>query len=470
MTNPTILIVDDNQDLLDFLSMCLGDRYQVDAQASPVAALDKLKSDRPDLILLDVMMPDMDGISFLQELKHLSSPIIPTIVMSANDDLDNVVRAMKLGALDFFRKPIAPEKLNGEIDRFFAKAKQTPMKMFGNKILGNSRQMREVWDLIEKFAPPDIHILLLGESGTGKELFARVIHEMSKRSQGPFVAVDCATLPESLVESELFGHKKGSFTGATANKTGWLETANNGTLFLDEIGNLSSMVQAKLLRTLQESTIAPVGSRRHKQIDARLVSATNVDLEKAVVEGGFRADLYYRVSTVPIRIPPLRERDGDISLLVDYFIERYNQRYGKNITGIDLHALEILCRHPWPGNVRELENVIKSAILLSGHEITPQNLGAYLLRGEHAAARTASSPATTETKKGSPFEIASDGKVDLKKIRQHAAEEAERAVIEKMTKQNSLTQSKLATLLGLDRKTLRAKLQKLGLGVKPRDD
>jgi DNA-binding NtrC family response regulator len=469
MKAQTILIVDDNRDLLDFFSMCLGDRYHVDALASPLAALEKLKSDRPDLILLDVMMPDMDGISFLQELRHRSNPTIPTIVMSANDDLDNVVRAMKLGALDFFRKPIAPEKLNDEVDRFFAKASKTPRKIFGSKIMGNSRQMRQVWDLIEKFAPSDINILLLGESGTGKELFARVIHEMSKRSQGPFVAVDCTALPESLVESELFGHEKGAFTGATANKTGWLETANDGTLFLDEIGNLSSMVQAKLLRTLQESTIAPVGSRRHKQIDVRLVSATNVDLEKAAAEGGFRADLYYRISTVPIRIPPLREREGDIPLLVDYFIERYNERYGKNITGINPRALEVLCRHPWPGNVRELENAIKSAILLSHQEIVPQSLGTYLLRSVQAPAGTATPAQTKDGKRDEPLEIASDGKVDLKKIRQQAAEEAERAVIEKMMKQSPLTQSKLAALLGLDRKTLRAKLQKLGLGTSKKD-
>jgi transcriptional regulator with GAF, ATPase, and Fis domain len=292
---------------------------------------------------------------------------------------------------------------------------------------------------------------------------------MSKRQTGPFVAVDCTTLPESLVESELFGHVKGAFTGATVNRTGWFETAHKGTLFLDEIGNLSLSVQAKLLRTLQESTIAPVGSRTPRRIDVRLISATNVDLEKAVADGAFRADLYYRLSTVPVRIPPLRQRDGDIPILVHHFLKLYNERYGKNVTEVDGAAFKILCGHSWPGNVRELENVIKSAIFLAQDRITERELVPYLLKPARAVGH-AESAARAEPKFTNELQSNPGAGIDLKKIRQEAAEEAEKNVIQKIIGRSASTQSELAKLLGVDRKTLRLKLKKLGIGFKKHEE
>ena len=316
MSKKTVLVIDDEPSFIRHFCRLLGEEYQVQGVSSAREGLERVQTFRPDLILLDLKMPKMGGLEFLRELKKMESPP-PAIVMSAYGDIPSVVQAMKLGAIDFITKPFHDEKLKEGIRLFFSLSESPQEQLYKGIIIGESPEIQAVWGLIEKFAPSDIGILLVGESGTGKELFVRTIHEMSKKGVGPFVPVDCATIPESLVESELFGYEKGAFTGANTRKPGWFETAHKGTLFLDEVGNLSSSVQAKLLRTLQEMTISPIGSMKHTPIDVRVISATNIDLEEAVSEGGFRADLYYRLSAVRVVIPPLREREGDIPLLAN---------------------------------------------------------------------------------------------------------------------------------------------------------
>jgi len=460
MKQKTILVVDDEPNFLVYLHRLLGDHYRVHGVTSAREGLEQVKTLSPDLILLDLKMPAMGGIDFLRELKRGNSRI-PSIIMSAYGDIASAVQAMKLGAVDFITKPFSDGKLKEDIDLFFSRFESPQERPLKPSIVGTSPQIQEVWKLIEKFAPTDISILLLGESGTGKELFARTIHEMSKRSTGPFVPVDCATLPESLVESELFGYEKGAFTGANSSKPGWFETAHKGTFFLDEIGNLSASVQAKLLRSLQESSISPLGSRRQKIIDVRVVSATNIDMERAVSEGEFRTDLYYRLGTMSIDIPPLREREGDISLLAQHFMSLYSERYGKNVEGISPSAMAILSSHSWPGNVREMENVMKSAVLMAREQITEEDLSSHFHRkigGVRGNAQAGHNP-------GLMLGVNSGlgVKIDLKKIREQAAEEAERIILRNLLKQYSLKKSEMARQLGVDRKTLRAKMRKLGL-------
>lgn len=468
MKQKTILIVDDEPDCHRLVHRILDEEYQVTGAFSAREGLNQLKTFRPDLILLDLKMSEMGGIEFLRELKKTDSPV-RTIVISAYADIASVVQAMKLGAADFITKPFRDEKLREDIRLFFSLSEKPQEKVFRERIVGESPQIREVWKLVEKFAPSGISILLAGESGTGKEILARSIHEMSKRSAGPFIPVDCATLPESLVESELFGHEKGAFTGADTRKPGWFETAHRGTLFLDELGNLSSSVQAKLLRALQESTVSPIGSRSYKSVDVRVVSATNIDLERAVSEGGFRPDLYYRLGAVSIFVPPLREREGDVALLARHFLKLYSAKYAKEITAIDGPAMALLCSYSWPGNVRELENVIKSAVLLADEAITNDDLPPYFRR-------LVVSPGAEARGSGVEFSfirgmnLGSGGKIDLKKIREQAAAEAERSILTNLLKNSSLKKSELAKQLGVDRKTLRAKMRRLGVLLKREED
>jgi DNA-binding NtrC family response regulator len=464
MSKKSILIVDDEPVFIRHLRRLLGEDYQVQGVLCAREGLELLESSPPDLILVDLKMPKMGGLEFLQELRRREL-LFPTIVMSAYGDVAAVVQAMKLGAVDFVTKPFHDEKLKEDIRLFFSLSERRQEQLFRRKIIGKSRQIQEVWKLIEKFAPSDIPLLLVGESGTGKELFARSIHEMSKKGAGTFVPVDCATIPESLVESELFGYEKGAFTGATARKAGWFEAAHKGTLFLDEVGNLFSSVQAKLLRTLQEMTISPVGSAKHLPIDVRVISATNINLERAVSEGGFRSDLYYRVSAVQIVIPPLRKREGDIPLLVQHFVDTYSDRYGREVKGVSDRAMAILCSHSWPGNVRELENVVKSAVLMAREQITEQEVLPYFHRGiEQPGGAVAAGQNEVSFMYG--MHSGPGGKVDLKKIREEAAAEAERRVIRSLSTNSSLGRSELAKQLGVDRKTLRNKLRKLGISLK----
>lgn len=323
-------------------------------------------------------------------------------------------------------------------------------------IIGESPQIRKVWQLAESFAPTDIPILLQGETGTGKELFARALHELSKRGRGPFVPIDCAALPQSLVESELFGYERGAFTGADRPKPGRMELARGGTILLDEVGNFPFSYQIKLLRCIQDREFLPLGARsvNIKPLDVRFISATNVNLREAVKKGSFREDLYYRLNGITIDIPPLREREGDVELLVHHFIRKYGTIYGKPVLEVSAQAMELFTSYPWPGNVRELEHTVRMAIISANGVVLPWHLPAYLERFREA-----------EDQKEFVLEFGFCGDVgrpvDLKKVKAAAAAQAERQVICELIKRVHLKKGALAKLLGIDAKTLRAKLKEI---------
>jgi DNA-binding NtrC family response regulator len=454
-----VLAVDDDVTVLRALDRLLRARgHAVTMVDSGEAALATVGTARPDLILLDVQMPGIDGLETLERLGARTPPV-PVIIMTALNDVDTAVRAFKVGAIDFVVKPFDEAKLLAAIDAV-GELRREPVAARAPLLIGESSRFREVMDLARRFARPDINVLLCGETGTGKELFARTIHETSKRRGGPFVPVDCSMLAESLIESELFGHEKGSFTGAVSTRIGLFERANGGTLFLDEVGNLSLGVQAKLLRALQERTIERVGGREARPLDIRVVSAANVDLLEAAQRGTFRLDLYYRLAEATLTPPPLRERRGDVRLLAEHFVALYAARYELPVRGISEEAMALLEAHGWPGNVRELENVIKHATALAADVVRPDHLPASL---HHQTPGSASVSASGD-RVSVELEIGADpDSLDLKQLANVATEKAERAILERIVRERRYSQAQLAKLMNVDPKTLRAKLRKYGL-------
>ena len=386
-----ILIVDDEQSLLEILEIILQrSGHQVETAASAAEALERARASAPDLTLLDLRLGADDGLDVLRRLKALA-PQAPVIVMTAYSTWDNAVEAMRLGAFDFLKKPFDD---NDQVREVVARALAQRARLdkgerreAASEILGNSPGMREVLDVLELAAPTDATVLVTGESGTGKELLARALHYTSPRAEGPFLSVNCGAFSETLLESELFGHVRGAFSGAYQDKKGLVEVCDKGTFFLDEIGELSPALQVKLLRLLEDRRVLPVGATTPRRIDVRFVCATNKDLEVEAAAGRFRADLYYRINVMTLRIPPLRERRRDIPLLAAHFIAKYTRKQGKSITGISPQARAALEAHTWPGNVRELENTIQRAVTLTtGETIEVPQLG---LPG---ASRAASGP------------------------------------------------------------------------------
>jgi DNA-binding NtrC family response regulator len=370
-----ILVVDDEEIVIKSCLRILGNgEYEVEAVQSGREALKKIGENHYDVLILDIMMPEIDGLEVLKRVKE-SHPDIDVIMVTGLSQIDTAVRAMKLGAFDYLPKPFDPDELKLVVQRAFErrqllqenlslKSEVSSRYRFEN-IIGSSPRMQAVYRLIAKCAPTNSTVLLTGESGTGKELIARAIHYNSLRKDKPFVPVDCNSLSENLLESELFGHVRGSFTGAVANKKGVFESANGGTLFLDEIGNLSLSTQAKLLRVIQEREFRAVGDTRAQGTDIRLITATNKDLKAMVADGTFREDLFYRINIFPIPIPPLRERREDIPALAFHFLNVFNEELGKKMTGFSEDAMSALVNHDWPGNVRELENTVQRAVILA---------------------------------------------------------------------------------------------------------
>jgi len=353
-----------------------------------------------DLVLLDVLLPGIDGLQTLRRIKALR-PSMAVIMMTGHETVKTAVEAMKLGAYDYLPKPLTPDRLGQSIqqalqvqaclrqaerDRQALEASTPPpasrhsTSVAPEEMVGEHLSMVAIFDLVRRISPQEITVLIRGESGTGKELIARAIHVLSLRKDKPFVPVDCASLPESLFESELFGYERGAFTGADAPKEGRFEQAEGGTLFLDEIGNLSLAAQAKLLRVLQEREITRLGGRRAIPIDVRILAATNQDLENLMERQLFREDLFHRLNVFSIALPPLRHRGEDVKLLSRFFLDRFNQELGKRVRGISDEAMQLLSGYSWPGNVRELENTLKSALLLAEEEIFPEHLPEKLLR------------------------------------------------------------------------------------------
>jgi DNA-binding NtrC family response regulator len=381
-----ILIADDDEVSCQLFAETLeSDGFQVDQVTSGDEAIARLRAANHDLVIIDVRMPGISGLE-VTRIVHEKYPALPIIVMTAFGSIETAVEAIHEGAFDFISKPMNLAELKKTVSRALSQRSlqrhsaknangedENPTEL--GKIIGKSPAMLEVYKTVARVAPTKSTVLILGESGTGKELIARAIHDHSPRANLPFVAVDCGALTETILESELFGHMRGSFTGAFADKKGVFEDAQGGTCFLDEIGGISQNMQARLLRVLQEHEIRRVGGKDWLPVDVRVVAATNQNLAEAVAKGNFRQDLYYRLDVIAIHLPPLRERADDIPLLAQHFLRYYGQESGKPVTAFSDEAMELLCSYPWPGNIRELENAIEQAVALSYQPmLTPEDL------------------------------------------------------------------------------------------------
>jgi DNA-binding NtrC family response regulator len=380
-----VLAIDDEPAMIEWLKILLEhEGYEVKTAMIGARGEELFKTWKPDLVVTDMLLPDVDGLELLRRFKQTPQET-EVIVVTGHGSVQKAVEATKAGAYDSVEKPIDPEELLARLQRAFElrtlRDENVELKrqlegrfQFGN-IIGKSKKMHELLDLVESIAASDANILIQGENGTGKELIGNAIHYNSKRAKGPFIKINCAAIPKDLIESELFGYKKGAFTGAMADKEGLFEMAEGGSLLLDEIGEMPPYLQTKLLRVLQEREYRPIGSDRIVRVDFRLICATNIDLDAALRDGKVREDLYFRINTITLRVPPLRERTEDIPLLCEHFREKYNKRHQRNMKGITPEAYHILIRHRWPGNVRELENVIERGVLVAkGTEITPVEL------------------------------------------------------------------------------------------------
>ncbi len=383
---PKILIVDDERDICKALEFLLKrEDYAVSAVHSGEDAIKKLKEESFDVVITDLKMGRVDGMTVLEKAKELS-PDTAVIIMTAFASIESAVDAMKRGAVDYIVKPFLNEEIRLTIRKILEQKKllienialkhQVSQRIEAcMDFVANSESMLKITETIEKIVPTKSNIIILGESGTGKGLIAELIHCNSPRRDRPFISINCSAIPEGLLESELFGYKKGAFTGAVSDKLGLIPLAHQGTLFLDEIGDMPPNLQAKLLKVLETGEVYPLGDTKPKIVDVRIISATNVDIENRLKNGRFREDLYWRLNVIEIKIPPLRERKDDIEMLATHFMNTYTEEHKKDIKGIDKQALSLLIEYPWPGNVRELRNVIeRSVVLTGGNYITPEDL------------------------------------------------------------------------------------------------
>lgn len=456
--SPRILIVDDEEDLLKTLSMMLSEEnYTVKTSDSAEKALDQLKDDGFDLILSDIRMEPVGGMELLKRVKAID-PEVPMIMMTAYGSVENAVTAMKEGAYDYLIKPVKMDELNLLIKRALKHRdivhenrelrSELEQKYHYKNIIGSSGEMQHIFRLIEKISKTDSTVLLTGESGTGKELVAKALHYDSLRKDRSFVAVNCAALPENLLESELFGHVKGAFTGAVSQKEGLFSVAGGGTIFLDEISATSAAIQSKLLRVLQEKEIKKVGDTRTEKVDVRIIAATNISLEEEVKKKNFREDLYYRLSVIPIEIPPLRSRKEDIPLLVKHFLKKLSSQGDVKVTDVDEETMRGLIQYDWPGNIRELENVMERMVTLAeGPIIQAKDLPPQILNAKFSL--TGEGPAADNLEDGT----------SLKRV----VERKEAQHIHRILEKANGDKKKAAEMLEIDLATLYRKLDKLGL-------
>ena len=467
MTSARILIVDDEPDMLDNCARILTrlGYHCVNAQNGE-AALGEFERQRPDLVLTDLKMPGMDGMALMARL-HETDPDLPVVMITGFASIESAVAAVREGAFDYLPKSFSVDQLRVAVERALRQRglqvenrnlrKQLQQALGFENVVGRSPAMAQVFELVKKAARSEANILVLGESGTGKELIARAIHANSPRAGGPFVPVDCASLPEQLLESELFGHEKGAFTGAVRTKTGLVEAAHRGTLFLDEIGDLPAPLQVKLLRALQERQIRRVGGTGLVDVDVRVVSATNRNLTEAITKGQFREELYYRINVIAIRLPPLRERAGDVRLLAHAFLKRFG--HGR-VTGLDEAAADALDRYRWPGNVRELQNVIERACaLVDGAMITVKDLPDNVLRPAAAAA----SPTIPEAKADGavlPAEVTAGSNLTLREAKDQWLQVLEVSYLRDLLARHDGNVSSAAKAAGIDRKTFHRLISK----------
>jgi two-component system, NtrC family, response regulator PilR len=378
---PVILVVDDELSMREFLKILLEkEGYEVITASDAASALEYIRIEDFDLVLSDIKMPGMGGLTLLEKIKEINNSL-PVIMITAYASPENAVVAMRSGAFDYITKPFKVDEILKIIKSAISvavpgkKDEITSSTDAFENIIGNSPEMLKIYNLITRIAPTPASILIYGESGTGKELVAQAIHNLSKVKNQPFIPITCSAIPESLLESELFGHVKGAFTGAISNKVGLFELADGGSIFLDEIGELTPLIQTKLLRVLQERELKRVGGTEIIKVNVRIIAATNRNLEEEIIQGRFREDLFYRLAVVPIRVPPLRERKGDVPLLVNHFLKKYSEKMEKSVQEISSYAMKVLMEYEYPGNVRELENIIERGVALeSSNIILPESL------------------------------------------------------------------------------------------------
>ncbi len=450
-----ILIIDDDNFMCEVLKKHLQNNdYQVETAFSAKSAFDLLKSMSFDMVLCDFRLPDSSGLEVMQKLEALNWNI-PVVIMTAYADVRMAVRLMKMGAADYITKPIQHEELIGIIKNILqtnrsAEVKNTTSVGKVDFVVGENERMQSIIDLAKRVAPTNMSVIIEGETGTGKEYIARYIHENSLRKDKPFVAIDCGAIPKELANSELFGHVKGSFTGAISDKDGVFQKADGGTLFLDEIGNLSYEIQLKFLRAIQERMVARIGDDRAKKVDIRVIAATNENLQGEVRENSFREDLYHRLNEFKIALPPLRERGRDILIFVNHFIRIANNDLKKNIQGITPEVENIILNYPWHGNLRELKNVIKRSVLMAnGSMIEKYCLPYEIIYPEEEAMEsfvTVAESANNSLLKNAAFEI-------------------ERQLIVKTIQEAGYNKSKAAKILNIDRKTLYNKIKLYGINL-----
>jgi DNA-binding NtrC family response regulator len=457
MPGAKVLLVDDEAKIREILKLVLEkEGYQVHTSKNGSEALSALENEYFDVMITDLKMPKMDGLELMREIKQKGIKV-NVVFITAYADIKDAVEAIKLGAFDYLEKNFKMEELLSVI-----KEAVKEQKMIGENeslkkklaehdsffgIIGESPKIKEIKDLIIKIANSQASVLLTGESGTGKEMFARAIHMCSKRKNKPFVAINCAALPQTLLESELFGYEKGAFTGALKQKKGKFEQANEGTIFLDEIGEMNIQTQSKLLRVLQEREYERVGGLETIKIDIRVITATNRDLEEAIKAGDFREDLYYRINVIPIHIPPLRERREDIPLLAEYFLKKFNVDYRKNIELISMEVIDIFMEYDWPGNIRELKNVIERAVAIAEPDVD-------ILMPHHLR----------------PQLICPKKEKDLLEIQDGLSlADFEKYYIYNTLKKVNWNKSKAAQILGINRQTLYNKMRELNIENKKRE-
>jgi two-component system nitrogen regulation response regulator GlnG len=465
---PALLVIDDEPSVLySFRKVFEGEKRQILTAATAAEGLKLFGEHRPDVVVLDLQLPDRSGLDIFREL-HALDPKRPVIFITAHGTTETAIEAMKGGAFDYLIKPLNLERLTQVIERALEAARlmDTPAVLAdeenADRIVGRSPVMQEMCKLIGRIAPQDVNVLILGESGTGKELVARALYQHSRRADQPFMAINCAAIPEALLESELFGHEAGAFTGAQRRRIGKFEQCNGGTLFFDEIGDMSPALQVKMLRVLQEQRFERVGSNETVQTQVRVLTATNHDLEKLVQEGRFRKDLYYRLKVVTIQVPPLRARLDDVAELAHYFLFRGNRELGLDLRAFAPQTLELLQSYSWPGNVRELQGVIKHAMLkASGHILLPEFLPENLA-GSPPQSRSAPPAAPGFDLDAAIEALLGRGESDLHR---KVIEAVERVLLTRVLRQTHGHQAQASDLLGLNRTTLRQKLRALGLAV-----
>lgn len=457
--NKSILIVDDEDGIRYSLRGILEDEgFEVSEAESGELALDHLSGERPDLVFLDIWLPGMDGLEVLERIKK-EWDWLPVVMISGHGNIETAVSAIKKGAFDFIEKPLSLEKVvitaekAVEFSRLQSENKALRTRIATEqpaKLTGNSSSIDSMREVIGQVAPTDAWVLITGENGTGKEIVARSIHSLSLRADKPLVAVNCAAIPEELIESELFGHEKGAFTGAEKAQEGKFELADNGTLFLDEIGDMSLKTQAKILRILQEQRFERVGGRKTINVNVRVIAATNKDLFQEIKDGNFREDLYYRLKVFPLEVPPLRERSEDIPMLIGEFITRLNKQHGFKPLSFTDQALKVLIHYSWPGNVRELKNFVeRMLIMFSGKEVGPDKLPPEITDG-----------LKIENQEQLPLPLP-EGEVDFKQARA----DFEAQFLEAKLREYKGNVSKLAEAVGLERSSLYRKLKAYNIQV-----